>query len=179
MFVNYKWAGLNYFIMTLLVLLIIMVQNSLWPSFFGTHFPLYLWIPCLIYWSLYRRIGETVLMAYFIAFCLASSSPLMLGYLLSFNSLVLLILLLFKKIYYTSWVFFSVSTAGALFFFPLIIWIFAEVMGGHSYFYGFLPELGGAILTWIFSFALLGFFQWIDHLTITKPKETKQPAGGL
>ncbi len=175
MFTNYKMAFLNYSVMMLLILLITMIQNSLLPSFFGTHIPIHLWIPCLIYWGLYRRTGETVFMIYFIALSIASSSSLLTGYLLTFNGLVLLTLLLFKRIYYTSWVFFSTGCALTLIFFPLLIWVFAQIVGGPFYFHGFLSELGGALLTWIFSFALLSLFQWIDYLTITKPKEHKRP----
>ena len=165
----------NYSIMMLLILLVIMIQTSLWPTFLGTHIPIHLWIPCIIYWSLYRRTGETVCMIYFITLSLASTSALLTGYLLTFNSLVLLILLLFKRIYYTNWIFFSIGCAITLLFFPLFIWAFAKIMDGHSYFYGLLPELGGVVITWIFSFLLLGLFQQVDYLTITKPKEYKNP----
>ena len=175
MFTNYKMAFLNYSVMMLLILLIIMIQNSIWPAFFGVHIPIHLWIPCIIYWGLYRRTGETVCMIYFITLSLASSSSLLTGYLLTFNGLVLLILLLFKRIYYTSWIFFSIGCALTLIFFPLLIWVFTKIIDGHFYFYGLLPELGGAMITWIFSFLLLGLFQRIDYLTITKPKEYKNP----
>lgn len=178
MLINYKLSFLNYFMMILSTLVITILQNSLWPSFFGTNFPIYLWIPFLIYWALYRKTGETVFMVYFITLSVASTSSVLTGYLLSCNSLVLLTLLVFKRIYYTSRVFFSTACALTLMFFPILLWLLSQIMNGRTfYFYGFIPYLTGAVVTWIFSFPLLNLFQWIDNLTITK--SAKHSAGVL
>ena len=61
MFINYKTAFFNYIVMILLIFCIILIQNSIWPSLFGIYAPIYLWLPCLIYWGLYRNTGEAVL----------------------------------------------------------------------------------------------------------------------
>ena len=161
------------------IFIIIMIQNSFWPSFFGTYIPVYLWIPCLIYWALYRQPGETTFMVYFIAMSVAANSSLMTGYLLTCNSLVFLSLLVFKRVYYTSWVFFSTACAFTLFFFPILLWILPQITDGKTYFPGFIPWLAGGLITWILSFPLLGLFQWIDNLTIVQSSERKQPTGAL
>ena len=160
--------------MIIFILLIAMIQNSLWPTVFGTYIPIYLWIPCFIYWALYRKTGETVFMVYFITLSTVATSPLLAGYLLTFNSLVLLVLFLFKRLYYTSWIFFSAATAFTLLFSPIPLWILPQIMKGTVYFHGVIPWLGGGIVTWILSFPMLGFLKWIDHLTIIERVEYKQ-----
>ena len=175
MFTNYKLAVLNYTVMMLFIPFLTMIQNSFWPSIFGNQIPIYLWIPCVIYWALYRRTGETVLMIYFITLSVASTSSLLAGYLLAFHALVLLTLFLFKRVYYTSWIFFSTACALTLLFFPFSLWVLSHIIAGKAYFPGFLSWIGGGVATWILSFPLLSLFQWIDHLTITQSAEHKQP----
>ena len=172
MFINYKMAILNYTLMLLFVLLTTLIQNSLLPSIFGISTPIYLWIPYLIYWALYRKTGETVFMIYFITFNVASTSPLLVSYILIFNALIFLTLLFLKQIYYTSWTFFSIACFLTLILFPISLWILSQFMDGIAYFQ-FIPWIKGVIATWILSFPLLLFFQWIDHLTIIKQKEYK------
>ena len=165
--------------MMLLILIINLFQNSLWPAVFGTNLPIYLWIPFLIYWALYRKTGETIFMIYFITLSIASTSSVLTGYLLTCNSLILLTLLVFKRIYYTSWVFFSTACAFTLIFFPILLWILSQMIDGRTYFHGFVPYLMGAVVTWVLSFPLLNLFQWIDNMTIIKSIERRQSAGIL
>jgi len=176
MFTNYKMAFLNYSIMIISIPVITMIQNSLWPSLSGIKIPVYLWIPCLIYWGLYRKTTEAVFMVYFITLNIASTSSLPAGYLLTFNSSILLILLLFKRIYYTSLIFFSTACAASLFFFPILLWSLSWVIDGKTYFHGFILWLGGGITTWILSFPLLGVFQWIDNITAKSIEYRKMEA---
>ena len=68
-------------------------------AFLFDNIPIYLWIPCLIYWAIYRQTVETVFIVYFITFNTASTSSLLTGYFLVFNAVILLVLLLFKRIY--------------------------------------------------------------------------------
>ncbi len=178
MFINYKLAILNYTTMIALFLLITIIQNSLWPSLFD-NIPIYLWIPCLIYWALYRQTVEAVFIVYFITFNTASTSSLLTGYFLVFNAVILLVLLLFKRIYYTSWMFFSIACALTLLSFPVLLWVLTRMMNGPVYFHGFIAWLGGGLMTWILSFPLLGLFQWVDHLTITKPARDNQLRGNI
>ncbi|MDE0119993.1 MAG: hypothetical protein OXM55_08320 [Bdellovibrionales bacterium] len=168
MFTNYKIVLINYILMIIFILFIAVIQNSLWPSVFGTHIPTYLWIPCLIYWALYRKTGETVFMLYFITLNTTATSPLLTGYLLIFHSLALIVLFLFKRIYYTSWVFFSTACAFSVLFFPIPLWFLSRIINGTMYLHGFLPWIGGCIITWILSFPILGLLKWIDHRTIGK-----------
>ncbi|MDE0518086.1 MAG: hypothetical protein OXH36_00810, partial [Bdellovibrionales bacterium] len=133
----------------------------------------YLWIPCLIYWALYRKIGETVFMLYFITLNTIATSPLLTGYLLIFHSLILIVLFVFKRIYYTSWVFFSTACAFSVLLFPISMWILSRIMNGTVYSYMFLPWLGGGIVTWILSFPILGLMKWIDQMTIGKSAKYK------
>ena len=172
---NYKLILLNYLIMMVLILGLTTLQNTVYFSFFGlSTFPIYFWIPCLIYWALYRKIGESTFMLYFITLSVATSSSLHLGLLIIFNSLLMLSLFLFKRIYYTSWVFFSIACATTLFLFPILLWILARILEGKYYFHNILPWILGGMLTWLLSFVLLNLFQRIDKLTLTTGKENKK-----
>ena len=117
-------------------------------------------------------------MLYFITVSVASTSSLLTSFLIVFHSLVLLTLLLFKRIYYTNWMFFSTACALTLLFFHFPFYILSRIMDDKFYFHGFLPWLSGGTITWILSFPLLGLFQWIDRLTIKKTIEYKR-SGGL
>jgi len=155
----------------LFIFLVILTQNSLWPSFFGTYIPIYLWIPCLIYWAIYRNTGETIFMLYFITINIASTTSLPITYLLSFHALMVLVLFLFKRIYYTSWLFFNTACACALFCFQPVIWGLSYIVDNKSYFHGWIPWIVGGIITWVLAFPILSVFQWMDHITIHRSKE--------
>ena len=160
--------------MLLFVPLITLIQNSFVTSVFGIGTPIYLWIPYLIYWALYRKTSDAVFIVYFVSFNIASTSPLLASYLLIFNSLVLLTLLFLKKIYYTSWMFFSIACLLILILCPVSLWILSQFMDGIAYFHKLIPWIKGVITTWSLSFVLLWFFQWLDQLTIIKPAEHKK-----
>ncbi len=170
-FVNY--GGL----IILFIPVIVITQNNIWPGVTGINFPLYLWIPFLVYQALYRKAGEAVFMAYFITFSSASTSSMPAGFLLAVNALILLALFLFKRIYYNSLMFFSTASIGALLFFPIALWFLFYIMTGTIYFHGFTALLGGVTVTWLFSFPLLGLLKWWDRLTIHERKP--KGAGGL
>lgn len=174
MFINYKTALLNYSLMLLFVPLITLLQNSFITSVFGTSTPIYLWIPYLIYWALYRKPWEAVFIVYFVSFSIASTSPLLASYILAFNSLVLLTLLFLKKVYYTSWMFFSIACFLILTLCPISLWVLSQFMDGIAYFHTLIPWIKGVSITWSLSFPLLLFFHWIDQLTIIKPVEHKK-----
>ena len=159
--------------MAVLVFLIGLFENSILPGVFGHLFPICLWVPFVIYWIIYRQIGPAIFMIYFVTFCLASLSSLHIGYLLVFNSLVFLTLILLKKFYYVSWVFFSLASAGALFSFPLVVYILQITMGQKVAFPNVLFWLVGGAVAWLFSFPLWGLIKWIDFITIA-PARHKQ-----
>ncbi len=173
MFINYKMAFLNYIVMGMIILLITLFQNT-GPGLFGFDIPLYLWIPCLVYWGLYRNTGETIFMVYFITLSIASTSSLLAGYLLTFNGLVLLTILLFKRIYYTSLMFFSIASALALFFFPVVLWVLSQFMESKAYLHAIPTWMAGMGITWALSFLLLGLFKGIDSFTLTKTEGEKR-----
>ncbi len=160
--------------MIIFILMITLLQN-VWSGLFGFDIPIYLWIPCIIYWSLYRKTGETVFMVYFITLNVASTSALSAGYLLVCNSLVLLVILLFKRVYYTSLTFFSKASALTLLLYPIGLWTLSQTMEGKGYLQGILPWLTGSVITWILSFPLLSLFQKVDSATTIKTEGQKQP----
>lgn len=173
MFINYKMAFLNYAGMGGVILFATLFQTTS-PGLFGFDIPIYLWIPCLVYWGLYRHTGETIFMVYFITLCIASTSSLLVGCLLIFNGLVLLTILLFKRIYYTSLMFFSTACALALLFFPIVLWVLSQFIEGKTYSHKIPAWLAGMLTTWALSFLLLGFFKGIDSFTLVKKEGEKR-----
>ena len=166
---------LNYWVAITLILITALVQNTLRISFFGFDAPFYLWIPCLLYWAIYRGAWSTVFMVYFITLNTVSVGALPIGYILIFNSLSVLVLFLFKRVYYTDIMFFSIATAVALLFFPIGIWVLSLVTEGPMYFHHPVSWLLGGLVTWLISFLIFYIFQRLDQLTMTPDGEQKLP----
>ncbi len=164
----YKTNLLSDTLTIFLMVLVIIFQNSFWPEIFGKHLPLYLWIPCLIYWLLYRTTWKATLMIYFLSFLVAASSTVLISHLLLIHSLIFLITLFFKRVYYTSWTFFSTACAISLLFFPPLLWISSILLENHFYFPPVLYWIGGGMISWLLSFPLFLLLQQTDQLCLKK-----------
>lgn len=164
----YKTTLLSDTLTTFLIVLVVIFQNSIWPETIGRHFPLYLWVPCLMYWLLYRTTWKAVLMIYFLSFFIAASSTALVSHLLLIHSLTFLITLFFKRVYYTSWTFFSTACAISLLFFPLLLWISSVWLENHLYIPPVLYWIGGSVLSWALSFPLFLLLQQTDQLCLKK-----------
>ncbi len=151
-------------IMIVCILLIMIVQNSLWPLSVSKGIPIYLWIPCLVYWFLYRTTGESLLMIYFISLITAGSTTVLVSYLLLIHALIFLVILLFKRVYYTSLVFFSVATGLSLLCFPVLLWMIS--MGSEKYVSQVFFWLNGSVVSWLLSFPLLWLFTKTDRIML-------------
>ncbi len=162
----YKITLFNYFVMMGLVpLVIIIIQSGLWPLIVKS-LPLYLWVPYLIYWILYRHTIETVVMIYILSFMIASSSSILVSHLLLIHAVMFLTILFFKRVYYTSMKFFSTACGVSLLLFPLLLWVLSVWLEGQFYFPGLLVCLGGGVLSWGLGFPLLFSVQFIDKQTL-------------
>ena len=161
---------LNQTLFLFVFLLAFVVQNRLWPLGTAMALPLFLWPAFLVYGALYRGATSAVFMVYFISFFLSSSSSVPLGYVLIFNSFVTLLLLVFRRIYSINTLFFSLICALILFLFPAFLFLLASLLGESPYVYGASFWVGGAILSWLFSFPLLYLFRVLDSLSLPSKK---------
>lgn len=152
----------------LLNLLVVHFQNSIWPEIFGEYFPLYLWIPCLIYWLLYRSTWQAGIWIYIFSLWMAANSTILLSHFLMLLALMFLVILFFQRVYYTSLNFFSTACAVSLLCFPCLSWLLSIWLEGYFYFPPLLSWIGGGMVSWILSFPLFFLFTWIDHLQIKK-----------
>ena len=164
---SYKPILLSFAFTIFTVFFISAIQNNLWPVIFGIHLPLQLWIPCLVYWTLFRSFGSTIMFIYLITISISSLSSVPFSCLLAAVSIIVFILSFFKRVYYINWMFFSIGTALALLFFPALLWLFSGWLDNKPYIPNGVFWIGGALTAWLFSFPLLIIFQWVDQkLTI-------------
>ena len=155
----------NHLLFAGLFLFALVLQNRIWPAFFGL--PIFLFPAFLVYGALYRKPVFVIFMLYFISFCLAGSSALPFSFLLAFNSFLTLLLLLFRKVYSTNILFFSLTCALVLFLFPVFVFLFAKLIGDKPYIYGPVFWIGGALLSWCFCLPFLRLFQTLDNWTLS------------
>lgn len=172
MVINFKLLFLNYALMLCLIPFLTMIQNSIWPSIFTNSIPIYLWIPFIIYWAIYRKPGETIFIIYITTLSVASTSSLFAGYLLILHALILLTIYLFKRVYYTNWMFFSTACAVTLFLIPIILWVLSQINNSLVYFSGTINWLLGGFITWVLSFVILFILKKIDSITLFTQNKT-------
>jgi len=171
LFLNYKKILLSVVYMVFTVLFISTIQNNIWPVIFGITVPLQLWIPCLVYWTLYRSTGSIIVFVYLNTINIVSLSVLPLSGLLGITCLIALLLIFFKRVYYVNWMFFSIGTAITLFFLPVLLLCFSIWSDGKTYIPSLVFWIGGGIISWLLSFPLFWFFQRLDQLLNIKPEE--------
>ena len=147
------------------------IQNNIWPVIFGITLPLHLWIPFLVYWTLYRSTGSTILFIYLITINMISLSVIPISCLLGIACLTTLLLIFFKRVYYVNWIFFSIGTGLTLFFFPILLLLFSFWSDEKIYIPNLIFWIGGGVISWLLSFPLLWFFQKMDQLLNIKPEE--------
>ena len=170
---NYKRILLSFSYTIFIIFFISTIQNNIWPVIFGIHLPLQLWIPCLVYWVLYRSTASAIFFIYLITINMISLSVISLGCLLGIASFIAFLLIFFKRVYYVNWIFFSTGTAVALLFFPFLLLLFSGWTDGKIYMPHFGPWIGGGLMSWLFSFPLLWIFQRMDQLLNIKLAEQK------
>ena len=164
---------LNQSLFLFVFLLVLIVQNHLWPVWTSLTLPLFLWPAFLVYSALYRGIVSAVFMVYFVSFFLSGSSSVPLNYILVFNSFVTLLLLIFRRIYSINILFFSLICALILFLFPAFLFLFAGLLGESPYVYGAVFWIGGAFLSWLCSFPFFQLFRMLDNLSLPSKKRTE------
>ena len=159
---------LNDLLTAVFIVCTINFQNAFWPEWFGPYFPLSLWIPCLIYWLLYRPLWKATFMLYFISVFTATGSTIPLSLLLLLHSLIFLIILFFKRVYYINWTFFNTATVMSLLLWTPLLWMVSQWLNASFYFPPVWTWLGGGVVSWLFSLPLFVLLQQIDKLYVKK-----------
>lgn len=165
----------NYAAFALIGLALATLQSSLWMQVFGSFPAPHLWLPIAIYWSIYRKPQEGILICYVLSIAIAPLTAAPMGILL----LLLLILwgcvYVFKRrIFWPGTTYFMLVVGAATLALPILhfilSWIFERNPTSSFYFFEWIMK---SLLTPLVSIPLLVLFQKIDMLTHKEiPTET-------
>jgi hypothetical protein len=143
------------------------LQCSLWLQTLGSTPAPLLWLPFLVYFTLYRYRFESIFGVYMISLIASSFSALPFGLMLLTNILLAFGIHLFKeRIYWSGAGFFALMVAGASFVYPIVMiiisWLFDKnpIRTIHI----FSPVLI-ALLTTLSSFPMYSLFMSFDRWT--------------
>jgi len=154
----------HYLAFILLYLLFCDLQGSLWIQLFGLSPSPLFWMPIFVYWSLYRRLRESLLMLYITAYILMHFSS---------SSFALLCLNLHGLFFLTYFIRSRIYREGPLYFMLIVgvncaAWPALQSFNfkfiAHSRFFppnGFSWVMN-ILLTMLISLLLYQFFCWID-----------------
>ena len=155
---------LHYAIFIALTVLLCDLQSSLWIQFFGFSPAPLLWVLVLVYWVLYRRFIESLIMLYIITYILSLFTTAHFG-LLCFNLHCILFIIYFIKgrLYLEGPLYFMAITATACFIFPplhslnnvlltKLPWIYPDVFSW----------IMNILLTMLASLPTYQLFVWVD-----------------
>lgn len=167
----------NYLAFLLVSSILVSLQSSLWPQLLGVLPSPQLWIPTLVFWTLYRRTFEGLVMVYLITALVCGASAVPLGILLAIN-IILFISIYFVKqrIFFEGPIFFMLTCGATSLAFPLlhliISWIFETNPIVHV---KIITWTLSSLLTMLCAMALHRFYEWIDRTT---HKERNPELGG-
>lgn len=142
-------------------------QCSLWLQTLGSTPPPLMWIPYLVYFSLYRHRTESLLAAYTIAAVMAGFSVMPLGPLLVCLLLIYFGIDMFKQRIFWGGVSFFAPVVGAVaVVFPILNLILSWLFDKNPiHELGILNTILSALFTTLVSFPLYSFFCRIDAWT--------------
>lgn len=168
----------NYSVFTLASLTLAALQCSLWLQFFG-YFPApHVWLPTLVYWTLYRNLGESLVMVYILAFVASPLTAMPLGILLFTHICLFLVVLLIKhRFYWVGSVYFMIISGVLAALFPLFhllfSWLFESTPITDFQFFQWIMR---GLLTALVALPFFRLFRWMDRITHKElPVETGNP----
>lgn len=164
----------NYFFFLATTALLASMECSLWLQVFGDSPGPNLWVPTLVFWSLYRRAEEGVIMIYILTLLLAALSAINGSLFLLINMSIYAVLVLLKQRIYTSGALYFMLLCGTVSFaFPLLHTLFSwsfenNPVTNPAWFHWALEPL----LTMLIALPLYALFRLFDRLTHKQlPKE--------
>ena len=166
-FIKYISFFFHFLFIISAVFLTAVIQNSLWPVSFSISWPLQLWIPLIIYWSLYQSPPKALFCIYLTSWLISGASTTPVSSLLAINILIFIFILFFKRVYYTNWKFFSIAVIISLFFYPLLLGLMTMKTTSKILIPSLESWIGGGFVTWCASFLLLSCLQKTNRLLTT------------
>ncbi|MCB0366874.1 MAG: hypothetical protein H6624_00675 [Bdellovibrionaceae bacterium] len=164
----------NYLLFLAITALLAGLECSLWLQLFGDFPGPNLWVPTLVFWSLYRRAEEGVPMIYLLTLLLGSLTATSGGIFLLVNVTLFAVMFVLKQRIYTSGATnFMLICGAASFSVPLLHTLFSwgyedNPLTNPAWFHWALEPL----LTMLAALPLLQIFYLFDHLTHKeRPKE--------
>ncbi len=164
----------NYFFMVGSLFLLTLAGSSIGPVFL--HLPFLLWVPFMIYWILYRKTTETLIMLYFITWVVSSTSTVPTSHLLLLNSGFFLILTLFKNVYYTHKMFFGLACAVMFLLMPFTLGLLCKATGMKAYLPSLTVWVPGSVLNWFLIWPLFYLLRFADRFC-EEMKKNMDPRG--
>jgi len=170
----------NFSLFTFIALVFCSLQSSSWFFLFNQHTSPQTWLPILVYWSLYRRPFESLIMIYILSFTMTSQTATPLGMILTLQiSLYYTAYTLKSRLYQPGAVFFMTATGILTLLSPifhLILSYFLEVNVIDQFY--FMDWVLNALLTSLFALPCHLLFVWFDDLTdMVLPTETGRQFG--
>lgn len=156
---------LNIVLTLLMALFGLVLQSTVWYQFFG-NFPAPLfWLPTIVYFCLYRRPLEGVLLAYIVALMLTSFTSTPLGVLLFVAlGIFTLILVLKQRIYFPGKNYYLVVSLVAGFSFHIFQIIFSSIFNDQPQAL-IADRIIQILLTPVAALPLYYLHSWIDKIT--------------
>lgn len=157
----------NYLVFLATTIFLSGVECSLWLQIFGDSPGPNLWIPVLVFWSLYRKTEEGMAMVYLLSLFLSALTALQ-GplFLLCNMTLFAGLLAIRNRIYTSGTVYFMLLCGGASFSFFVISfiysWTFESNPLSHPAWFDWILE---PLLTMLAALPLVRFFYWLDRFT--------------
>jgi len=157
----------NYGLHLIFALFIAALQCSLWMQIFGSFPAPHFWLPTLVYWSIYRDLGEGLIMTYLLTIFLASLTALPLGLFFFINlSLFLTSYFSRKRFYWSGTSFFMMNSALMTFLFVVFHFIFSWSLEKNPIqellFFQWIMK---PLLTALSAFFFHRFLIWMDTIT--------------
>lgn len=122
----------NYILFLIVSALLAGTECSLWLQVFGDSQALTLWIPTLVFWSLYRKPEEGMIMVYLITLLLSPLTSLHNSYFLVCNMTLFAGLLVIRQRIYTSGaIYFTLLCGAASFSFYFIHLLYSWVLDSN------------------------------------------------
>lgn len=120
---------LNVFMTTLLLIVFVGLQCSLWLQFFG-YFPApQTWIPFLCYWAVYRKLTEGLLLTYILALIANTTTALPFSVFLLLGLLIYLVARIIKERFFWNGATYLMFLSGlATIMFPIFHFVLSKIM---------------------------------------------------
>lgn len=138
--------------------------TAIWVHLFNSSAGPLIWVLFFVYWALYRRTREAMLMLYILCFLLSEFSSTSFTQLLFNLHIVLFFVTYFKsRIYWEGPLYYMLATGTCSLLFPLVQMFSFKWFGGGAWIYpNFFNLVMGTLLSMLISLPSYQLFRFID-----------------